>query len=97
MFDCKSRIAYYNEYGYPQYEFYAQIESFMTQHIYRGSAMETADSCGNCDGGRCEDCVELWAVSECHLERGEDCDTEVRDRIWIFDAIEDAEAKFNEL
>lgn len=97
MYKSKERVAYVNEYGYAQYEHYAQMESFMTHHIYRGSAMETDDSCGNCDGGSCEGCVELWAVSQCHLERGEDYDTEKVDKIWIFDNVEEAQAKFDEL
>lgn len=97
MFESKTRIAYVNEYGYPQVEHYAQLESFMTRHLYRGSAMETDDSCGNCDGGRCEDCVEMWAVKECHLEQGEDYDTEKLDKVWLFRTFEEAKAKFDEL
>ena len=33
----------------------------MSGHMYRGSAYESSDSCGNCDGARCEHCVESFA------------------------------------
>lgn len=44
---------------------------YMSGHMYRGTAMEafeTIDSCGNCDGARCETCEEKtisahWEVS----------------------------------
>ena len=29
-------------------------------HLYRHSGMETDSDCGNCNGGRCESCVEIW-------------------------------------
>jgi len=38
------------------------IEHYLSGHIYSHSAMETADSCGNCDGANCEDCEDIWEV-----------------------------------
>lgn len=38
------------------------IDHYRSGHIYRHSTMETADSCGNCDGAKCEDCCEQWKV-----------------------------------
>jgi hypothetical protein len=31
------------------------IQVFLTGHLYRNSPYETDSSCGNCDGGRCDD------------------------------------------
>lgn len=38
----------------------------LTGHMYRGSAIETDSSCGNCDGGKCESCVVVWTVGNDH-------------------------------
>lgn len=45
------------------------LETELTGHMYRGSAHETCDSCGNCDGARCDTCTKRyivynWATSE---------------------------------
>jgi hypothetical protein len=53
----------------------------LSGHMYLGAAHETDNSCGNCDGARCDTCVDLYSVV---LERqypvpcgkwhdGEDC------------------------
>lgn len=31
------------------------VQVFLTGHLYRNSPYETDSSCGNCDGGRCDD------------------------------------------
>ena len=36
------------------------IVKIKTGHMYRNSAHETADSCGNCDGARCHNCVDIF-------------------------------------
>lgn len=33
-------------------------------HMYAGSPYETADSCGNCDGAKCETCKPRWIVED---------------------------------
>ena len=32
----------------------------LSGHMYKGSAYETANSCGNCDGARCENCEKVY-------------------------------------
>ena len=32
--------------------------SYLTGHMYRGSAYETDNSCGNCNGANCHDCIK---------------------------------------
>ena len=38
------------------------MEKIMSNHVFRNSNHETADTCGNCDGGACESCKVLWLV-----------------------------------
>ena len=40
------------------------LESYMSGHLYRGSLFETDDSCGNCDGARCDSCKEVYVLTE---------------------------------
>lgn len=40
-----------------------QVESYMSGHLWLGSAMETYDSCGNCDGGHCNSCLDVFEVT----------------------------------
>ena len=35
----------------------------MSGHLFNGSAMETDDTCGNCDGGKCDLCHPIYAVN----------------------------------
>ena len=37
------------------------VISKLSGHLRSGSAYESSDSCGNCDGARCEHCVESFA------------------------------------
>lgn len=41
-------------------------DHFYTNHMYRGSAFETANSCGNCNGALCDEDPE-FGISECVL------------------------------
>jgi len=34
----------------------------LTGHIYRNSTIETCDDCGNCNGGNCDHCKEVYYV-----------------------------------
>lgn len=52
-----------NEYGYDEGYIYRSIDKSLTGHLWRGSAMETDSSCGNCDGANCDGCRELWTVT----------------------------------
>lgn len=38
------------------------IYRVLTGHTHAGSPYETSDSCGNCDGARCNRCKERWEV-----------------------------------
>ena len=40
------------------------IGRLLTGHIYFRSPYESCDSCGTCDGGRCDSCHEMWEVTE---------------------------------
>lgn len=40
------------------------IHRLLTGHIYFRSPYESCDSCGTCDGGRCDSCHEIWEVTE---------------------------------
>lgn len=39
------------------------LTMFKSGHVYRGSAMETADNCGNCDGAACHMCRPIYEVA----------------------------------
>lgn len=39
------------------------IETYFSGHLYAHSAMETSDSCGNCDGSRCDTCKKMFSVT----------------------------------
>ncbi len=62
---CSEKKSWINEYGYDEGYVYKYIRSFRTGHLCLGSAIETDDSCGNCDGGRCDSCREIFEVYEC--------------------------------
>lgn len=38
------------------------ISKHLSGHIYRNSPYESDDSCGTCDGARCDSCSEYWTV-----------------------------------
>ena len=38
------------------------ITSYMSGHSNRGSAFYSDHECGNCDGGRCDSCEEIYVV-----------------------------------
>lgn len=63
MFKCEYGT-FVNDWGFNEKYIAKSIESRKTGHIYSGSAFETADSCGNCDGGRCNFCREVFTVTE---------------------------------
>ena len=59
------RKSWINEYGYDEGYTSKYLRSYLSGHLYRGSAMETDSSCGNCDGGNCDSCREMFEVFEC--------------------------------
>lgn len=44
-------------------EISVKMESYLSGHLYAHSSMETSDSCGNCDGGRCDSCEKTFTVT----------------------------------
>lgn len=46
-----------NEKGY-------RVSKVYSGHMYRNSPYETSSDCGNCDGARCDDCKELYEVTD---------------------------------
>lgn len=64
MFEASYK-SFVNDYGYDEAYISKSIESHLSGHLYRGSAIETDCSCGNCDGGRCESCIEIFEVAHC--------------------------------
>jgi len=42
--------------------FYVHVE--LTGHQYYGSPYESCDSCGTCDGARCDGCKVVWILEE---------------------------------
>ena len=40
------------------------LERSLSGHMYRYSPFETDDSCGNCDGARCDSCREIYVLTE---------------------------------
>lgn len=63
-FNEKHAGSHSNSEGYsveiPAYQIVS--DKYYSRHLYRGSAFETSDSCGNCDGANCDDCVLLYRV-----------------------------------
>jgi len=57
--------SFVNEYGYEEKYISKSLESHLSGHLHRGSAMEIDNDCGNCDGGRCESCREMFEVTHC--------------------------------
>ena len=45
------------------------IRTELTGHVYRGSAHESSDGCGTCDGAMCETCnTEYITTDGCHFD-----------------------------
>ena len=53
-----------NDYGYVEEYDTLVLEKVMSGHLYYGSGIETYDTCGNCDGGRCHRCQEIYILTE---------------------------------
>lgn len=62
MIICNEKLSFINEYGYEQSYSWKEVTMSLSGHLWRGSSMETDDSCGNCDGGRCNSCREIYEV-----------------------------------
>lgn len=56
------RTDWINEYDYNQGYTWKKMTMRLSGHLWSGSAMETDDSCGNCDGARCDSCRKVWDV-----------------------------------
>ena len=59
-------------------------ETYYTGHMYRNSPYETDDSCGNCDGARCDTCRDA-VREELHFRYSEDDVTELLNNYGIDD------------
>jgi hypothetical protein len=64
---AKVLTCYFDEDNSYYYEFeddhiFRSIE--LTGHMYRNSPHETCDSCGNCDGARCDSCKKIYVVED---------------------------------
>lgn len=42
--------------------FIVSMSMYLDGHLHAHSAMETDDTCGNCDGGNCETCEPVYQV-----------------------------------
>lgn len=62
MIVCDKKTNWVNEYGYDEGYTWKTITMRKSGHLWRGSAMETDDSCGNCDGARCDSCRDVFEV-----------------------------------
>lgn len=40
------------------------VENFLSEHLYRCSPYESADTCGNCNGAKCDTCHTYYKVTE---------------------------------
>ena len=64
-------IAYYfngNSYYYEIEDDYIHMGIELTSHMYRNSPYESCDSCGNCDGARCESCKKQYIVKDLNTD-----------------------------
>lgn len=52
-----------NENGYLERYEAKSIEVEKTGHLNRGSDYSSSDSCGNCDGARCDYCHDIYCVT----------------------------------
>ena len=68
--------------------------TYYTGHLYRGASYETDDSCGNCDGARCDSCKKVTTYEVCHTIIDENNDL-VTETIYSSNSEEDAK-KFHE-
>ena len=64
MSKCKDEWkTFVNSFGEIERYCYKTFDTYLSGHLYRGSAIETDHSCGNCDGARCYDCEEMYQVT----------------------------------
>lgn len=56
-------VDWINEYGYNEGCIRKEMTSHQSGHLCLGSAMETDDSCGNCDGAKCDRRSERYQVT----------------------------------
>lgn len=56
------RADWVNECGYEEGYVWKNITMRKSGHLWSGSAMETDDSCGNCDGANCDSCQDVYEV-----------------------------------
>jgi len=104
MIICMETASWANEYGYDEEYILKEMTVRKSGHLRRGSAMETDDSCGNCDGGRCDSCTDIYEVfgfSELkpHIDPEYGCDYYYQDTLVrrIFDNEEEAKEFYDGL
>lgn len=56
------KTSWKNEYGYDEGYTWKEITMRKSGHLWFKSAMETDDSCGNCDGAHCDLCRDIFEV-----------------------------------
>ena len=62
MHDIMTYFLYGDIYYYEVIDDGIYIRTEFTGHMYRNSPYETSDSCGNCDGARCDTCSKRYIV-----------------------------------
>ena len=62
MYETESKT-WIDEYGYEEEYVFKELSMCLSGHCYRGSSSETDSDCGNCDGGRCDSCHEVYTVT----------------------------------
>ena len=48
------------EFRKPKYWSFKSGDKYLSHHMYKNSPFETCDSCGNCDGARCDGCKMIY-------------------------------------
>ena len=91
-----------NVFGHEERYEYKTLEQSLSGHLYRGSAIETDTSCGNCDGARCDYCkvvtkVTMYSEPE-EEDQGWGFHTSCKPIKWrIFDDVDEAIDYYNSL
>ena len=54
--------SFVNSWGYSEKYICKKLIMDLSGHLNRGSSFYSSDSCGNCDGARCEQCRNIYKV-----------------------------------
>ncbi len=58
-----SKKMFVNAFGVEEQYVYKELEQYLSGHLYRRSEYESDNSCGNCDGARCDSCELITVVT----------------------------------